>query len=318
MKNTTTKALNAIYTNIHIPLSAMPKTQEQIEEIKVFTSAERKTVGMDSMPIELFEAVVATQLEKEKYRDAMLLICQANWGMRYGDLTQVRFQHFINPDGTFKSRFSLHNGEQKTGKVRYYYNNLATISAICLYLEHHPEKSYSDYLFMSESNNKVGKPLSHTAAENIIKQAISDLSTKSYIPSVITETDIGNGITATSYGTAIVSYEGRYNTHSLRKMYAHQFHETGRKLKENNQLTIDYEMLGLLMLDFAHSDIQTTLRYAQFAEEAKKTIVQHMNTGLDVLEKHWGQGTSDSDNRRDGDADAGNNNDHNTFMQMMM
>ena len=47
----------------------------------------------------------------------MLMICMANWGMRYSDVVRVRFGHLFDNNGQFKESFSLPNGEKKTKTI---------------------------------------------------------------------------------------------------------------------------------------------------------------------------------------------------------
>ncbi len=86
-----------------------------------------------------------------KLREAMFMVCMANWGSRFGDTVRVRFCHIFDENGAFKDSFMFN--EEKTGKTNVYYNNLAVREAITLYLKKNP-REYYDYLFVSESRNK--------------------------------------------------------------------------------------------------------------------------------------------------------------------
>lgn len=117
------------------------------------SSEEKRQSGMNCFPKEVYNSLIAYTLNAGKLRDAMLLICMANWGMRYSDLVRVRFGNIFDSDGKFKKSFTLNNGEKKTKKQVVYYNNEATETIISLYLRQ-PEnvhKSRVDYLFVSES-----------------------------------------------------------------------------------------------------------------------------------------------------------------------
>lgn len=154
---------------------------ESTEETAVFDQMTDETdskthKGMDNFPIETYNAMIEYSLNHGKIRNAMLMICMANWGMRYSDVVRVRFGYLFDRDGRFKDNFSLPNGEQKTKKTVLYYNNEATEAIISLYLNT-PEgqkKSRLDYLFVSESqgNNKPTASVQQLEAEDLYNPQI--------------------------------------------------------------------------------------------------------------------------------------------------
>ena len=107
--------------------------------------------GMNYFPADVYNKMIEYSLSNGKIRNAMLMICMANWGMRFSDVVRVRFGYLFDRNGQFKENFSLMNGEQKTKKTVVYYNNDATKAIIGLFLKT-PEgqkKSRLDYLFTS-------------------------------------------------------------------------------------------------------------------------------------------------------------------------
>lgn len=110
--------------------------------------------GMNNFPINVYNQMIEYSLNNGKFRNAMLMICMANWGMRYSDVVRVRFGHLFDNNGQFKESFSLPNGEKKTKKNVVYYNNKATESIISLYLNQpeNKDKTRLDFLFVSESS----------------------------------------------------------------------------------------------------------------------------------------------------------------------
>lgn len=109
--------------------------------------------GMNNFPLEVYNKMIEYSLNNGKFRNAMLMVCMANWGMRYSDVVRVRFSHIFDSDGNFRSEFSLQNGEKKTRKEIIYYNNEATVRIIDLYLSQpeNRDKTRLDFLFVSES-----------------------------------------------------------------------------------------------------------------------------------------------------------------------
>lgn len=133
--------------------------------------------GMDNFPIDVYNQMIEYSLNNGKIRNAMLMICMANWGMRYSDVVRVRFGYLFDGNGQFKESFSLPNGEQKTKKTVVYYNNDATKTIISLYLNQ-PEndnKSRLDYLFVSESGNKTTASIQQCEADDLYNPQIESV-----------------------------------------------------------------------------------------------------------------------------------------------
>ena len=142
--------------------------------------------GMDNFPIEVYNKMIEYSLNHGKIRNAMLMICMANWGMRFSDVVRVRFGYIIDRNGQFKESFSLPNGEQKTKKTVVYYNNDATKAIINLYINQHVNrhKSRLDFLFVSEGGTKTRDTIRNIEAEDLynpqIEQAENEI--KKIIP----------------------------------------------------------------------------------------------------------------------------------------
>lgn len=136
---------------------AVPQMKSSTEESSnSYTTAEEsrtRTGGMDYIPEETYNALVEHCIRSGKLRDAMFLICAPNWGTRFSDTVRVRFCHIFNRDGEFLDKFTLPNGEKKTVKQNYYYNNKATKAIIKMYLAANPQVTPSDFIFTSNSGN---------------------------------------------------------------------------------------------------------------------------------------------------------------------
>lgn len=133
--------------------------------------------GMNYFPADVYNAMIEYSLNNGKIRNAMLMICMANWGMRFSDVVRVRFGYLFDRNGQFKENFSLMNGEQKTKKTVVYYNNDATKAIIGLFLNT-PEgqkKSRLDYLFTSESNHTTKATVQELEAEDLFNSQIESL-----------------------------------------------------------------------------------------------------------------------------------------------
>ena len=133
--------------------------------------------GMNNFPIDVYNQMIEYSLNNGKIRNAMLMICMANWGMRFSDVVRVRFGYLFDRNGQFKENFSLMNGERKTKKTVVYYNNDATKAIISLFLNT-PEgqkKSRLDYLFTSESNHATKATVQELEANDIYDVQIESI-----------------------------------------------------------------------------------------------------------------------------------------------
>ena len=147
--------LEKLLTSLDEPVSQMEaKTEAERSYYESISEAQRRTKGMDKISIETFNALVKHFVKHKLFRNAMYLILQANYGMRFSDVARLRFCHIFNPDGTIKEAFTLPNGELKTGKQNIYYNNSATKYIIKMYLNTRRNATMYDFLFVSTSNNK--------------------------------------------------------------------------------------------------------------------------------------------------------------------
>lgn len=128
-------------------------TEESSNSYATAEESRNRTGGMDYLPEETYNSLVEHCIRSGKLRDAMFLICAVNWGTRFSDTVRVRFCHVFNRDGEFLDKFTLPNGEKKTRKQNYYYNNRATKAIIRMYLATNPKATPSDYMFTSNSGN---------------------------------------------------------------------------------------------------------------------------------------------------------------------
>lgn len=246
-------------------------TESEMEMFENEVSTAQTKVGMDAFPTDMFNQLVSGLLQDGKFRDVCMLICQANWGMRFGDLVNVRVVDVMTKDGQLQDKFYLYEKKtQHTRKVkqtRCFYNNKAVKKVLMLLLQNSNKRWY-DYLFTSESNNApkicidgkmVKQPMSRTVAETTIKNGI-----KKYVPN---------------------SEELKLNTHSLRKMYGTLFVQKGTELMQSGKLENNMNILFLAQNDFGHSSMAISQRYIGQVETMKAIICNELNIGLAVLNK---------------------------------
>lgn len=158
---------------------AQMQSTEQTEFIDNITENVDNNVhkGMDNFPMDVFNRMIEYSLNNGKFRNAMLMVCMANWGMRYSDLVRVRYGYVFDRYGNLKEGFSLPNGEKKTRKSVIYYNNKATELVISLYLKQpiNKTKSRVDYLFTSDSGNATRATVQQLEADDLYNGKIDTL-----------------------------------------------------------------------------------------------------------------------------------------------
>ena len=156
----------------------MKSTEETAVFDRMTDETDSKThKGMNNFPLGTYNAMIEYSLCHGKIRNAMLMVCMANWGMRYSDVVRMRFGYLFDSNGQFKESFSLPNGEKKTSKSVIYYNNEATETIINLYLRQpiNSKKSRLDFLFTSESGNALKKTVHQLEADDLYYSQIESV-----------------------------------------------------------------------------------------------------------------------------------------------
>lgn len=259
-----------------------PQFDKERELIEKRRKVQQQRIGMDSFPIHIYNAMLEDLCANNKWRDVMYLTCQANWGLRCGDMVNIRVQDLFTENCTFKDKFYLIEEKtkdtRKTKQTRMCVNNEAVRIAVTLFLMNNRDKRMYDYLFTSESNNKVyetvdginiQKPLTHTALENVIKDTVRSFGIK-----------LMNGAEKNDEGLKL-------NTHSLRKTFGEVFKSTSAEMLSNGMLEADEQAFQMAQLAFGHSSAKITQRYVGAVDEIIYNVVNQMNIGKDILEKYY-------------------------------
>lgn len=176
-------------------------------------------------------------------RNKMLFLVGINVGLRASDLCSLRYNFFVNDDGSFKEFYTLQPKKtRKTKKFVKLYFNQTVKKAITEYVEKYPIQDMNEYLFKSREGNSyiteksLWKIISKTAAEAGIKQNVG--------------------------------------THSLRKTFGyHIWHNAEDKEKA----------LVMLMAIFNHSSVATTKKYIGLMDEEMEDVFNSLNLGLDLI-----------------------------------
>lgn len=204
----------------------------------------------DAQPIKDIETInEITEFLKasQRWRDNMLFIVGINFGLRYSDLSHLRFADLIDENFTFKDTFPVFEIKTRNTRKkkinRYITINRAVKEAVIAYLEHTPNIALSDYLFRSEATNQEGLnyPLTTRSANRIFEGIKKDLN-------------LGF----------------RFSTHTLRKTFC--YHQMVMSDNDPRKLMLLQKMLG-------HSSILQTLTYIGITEEEIHDAYKNLNLG---------------------------------------
>lgn len=197
-------------------------------------------------PIKSIVDIVRIQdylIENERYRDNLIFTMGINFGLRCGDLLQLRVGHIIEDDSSaYRTQVTLI--EEKTGKRRVVYMNEAIMDAADLYFQHCGQITANDYLFKCESNvaKNSGEHLTVRSVERMLKEVIND--------------ELGIKVHA--------------STHCLRKTFAYHVIQTAPD--RSRAIEFLQKMLG-------HSSPAITLRYAGITDEEIYETYSSLNLG---------------------------------------
>ena len=176
-------------------------------------------------------------------RNKMLFLIGINLGIRASDLVSLRYNFFMNDDGTFKNFYSLQPKKtKKTGKYVKLFFNETVKKAIADFIEEYPVQDMDEYLFKSRKGNKC-----------------------------ITEISLGRIIKDTAEEIGI---EKNICSHSLRKTFGYwAWHNAEDKNKA----------LVILQKIFNHSDTATTAKYIGITSDEMSDVFNSLDLGLDYI-----------------------------------
>lgn len=118
----------------------------------------------------------------------------------------------------------------------------------------------------------VQTPISSTAAENIIKDTLEEIG---IVP--INRRD----------KTETINVREKYNTHSLRKVFAESFYVVGKMLHETGEIDIDQTSWELVVAKMMHSSGSITSCYNKINEKAFEKISKNLNIGLEEINYYF-------------------------------
>lgn len=221
-----------------------PECISLLQETFVHEAADQKKKAAE--PLKKIEDIVKVQdylIEHQRYRDNLIFTMGINFGLRCGDLVQLRVGHIIEEDGmAYRRQVTLI--EEKTGKRRVVYMNSAIMDAADLYFEHSGAVTLNDYLFRCESNKakNSGNHLTVRSVERMLKEVINEAC----------------GI------------DVHASTHCMRKTFA--YHMIQSAPDRSRAIEFLQKILG-------HSSPAITLRYAGITDEEIYETYNNLNLG---------------------------------------
>lgn len=283
----------------------VPKVEQsdsELEKYNEYTQKQKDTQGMDALPLDLFDKMLNNCLFRKDFRSAFWLVAMANTGLRHSDVVKFRRADFIDENN--KIRDSIIVQEKKTDKQRIVFVNKAMKEALLMLLWN-DNLNPMDFLIKSKGNykgyemetliddnghkkvmringkyvykldingNKIPKPLSRSQSEAIMKKIIINYLGIPIKNSKSCSRDEGNG---------------KYNTHSIRKLYGWAITNDFITQFDSNEAYAHTAALRFLSQDYGHSSEAMTLRYSKDFDGLKREIVLRMNLGLNVLDKYF-------------------------------
>lgn len=211
-------------------------------EVYPFTSEEEIKAMIDVFDKRIYEAPDENK-KQIAYRNKMLFLIGINLGIRASDLCELKYNFFMNNDGTFKDFYSLQPKKtKKTGKyVKLYFNQIVK-KAITDYLNNYPMDNMNEYLFKSREGDSH---ITSIHLGKVIKDAAKDAGIEKNICS-----------------------------HSLRKTFGFWVYHNAED--KNNALII-------LQSIFNHSSPAVTSKYIGLTDNEISTTFNDLNLGRDFI-----------------------------------
>ena len=211
-------------------------------EVYPFTSEAEIKAMIDVFNKHIDEATNDNQ-KQIAARNKMLFLIGINIGIRASDLCGLKYNFFMNNDGTFKDSYSLQPKKtKKTGKYVKLYFNQTVKKAIADYIEEYPIEDMNEYLFKSRKGNGS-----------------------------ITEKSLWKIIVDT---TAEAGIDRNVGSHTLRKTFGRfVFHNAEDKNKA----------LVILQTIFHHSSPAVTSKYIGLTDDEVSDVFNSLDLGLDYI-----------------------------------
>lgn len=275
------------------------KETGDIEKFNEYAAKQKRSQGMDVLPLDLYNQMLENCLMNGAYRTAFWLTAMCNFGLRHSDVVKFRRIDFIDENNKFRDQILIQ--EKKTDHQRVIFINKAVKMALLMHLWHSNiepldfviasqgnrigyELLYDEngkairekgkYIYKRDDNgNLIPKPLSRSMSEKIMKKIIVE--------------NLGIALKNDWRTKNDPDCIGKICTHSLRKLYGWGIEQYFIGHFDSDVAYAHAAALQFLSLDYGHSSVAMTLHYSKDHEKQKREIVMDMNLGLPILEKYF-------------------------------
>lgn len=211
-------------------------------EVYPFTTQEEIKNIIDVFNKRISEATTDNQ-KQIATRNKMMFLIGINIGIRASDLCGLRYNFFMNNDGTFKEFYSLQPKKTKqTGKFVKLYFNQVVKKAITDYIEEYPIQDMNDYMFKSRKGDG-------SITERSLWKIIVDVADDAQL-------------------------ESNYGSHSLRKTFGYW---VWHNAKDKNKALVTLQVI------FNHSSTAITAKYIGLTDEEVSDAFNSLDLGLNYI-----------------------------------
>jgi integrase len=176
-------------------------------------------------------------------RNKMLFVIGINLGIRASDLVTLRYNFFMNNDGTFKEFYSLQPKKtRKTKKFVKLYFNQTVKKAITEYVEEYSIQDLNDFMFKSRKGDG-------SITERSLWKIIVDVADDARL-------------------------ESNYGSHSLRKTFGYW---VWHNAEDKNKALVTLQVI------FNHTSTATTARYIGLTDGEVSTAFNSLDLGLNYI-----------------------------------
>ena len=177
------------------------------------------------------------------YRNKMLFLIGINLGIRASDLCYLRYNFFMNDDGTFKDSYKLQPKKtKKTGKFVTLHFNQTVKKAISDYIEEYPIQDMNEYIFKSRKGDG-------SITEKSLWKIIVDVAAEAGI-----ERNVGS--------------------HTLRKTFGYW---VWHNAEDKNKALVTLQVI------YNHSSTATTAKYIGLTDDEVSSVFNSLDLGLDYI-----------------------------------
>lgn len=256
---------------IQFPASEEQDPQKKAEEI---LAKRKRAVAVDS--IEDVNKLVAHFLNREQWRNALMVVMQLNTTFRIGDVRLLKWRHVLNKDLSVKVEWAWE--EKKNKHIKVVTSNDALKKMVALYMRKTDKPIDLDsFIFLGRKENhmRVTK-----GAHNVVVERAWDPE-----PQPMDECSMNRIVTQATKEIGLYSAYHHYTSHSNRKaaVVAMAGEMDGREMPEEAlRGKVAHEMVAQIV---GHKSSSTTEHYIETDARIARKFFLAINLGLEAIEE---------------------------------